>query len=232
MRNIISSYPDHHRHLPFCTPRIPGVECFGESFRGDVPGGDFFSVVAPDQHELMVTLGTLPGRALVGALQATFRALGSCNLAVPVIMAELNRVLWEDAPQQTIGCLFIARVCPRLGRLDYVSAGDQLVLMLHAAGFMERLDCNAPPLGLARRNSFRQQSANFAAGDTLIAVTEGAETGVAVTLRDMARVRIREIPSRILDAVNEEESEHGTSDRTVLVIHREGADSSHPALAA
>ena len=222
MQKLIGSYTDPDRHTPFGIPRVPGLECCSQCSRCGLPGGDFLNAIAPGDEQLLATLGSVPtalsGRVLIAALQAAFRALGSCNVELPVIVAELNRVLWEDAPDDTVGCLFTARVTPRLRRIEYVAAGDQLVLLFRSTGCMERLECNAPPLGLARRNSFRQQVSDFAPGDTLIAVTEGAEAGLESLIREIAHDRIRDIPSRVLDA------SPTTADRTVLVIHGSDAD--------
>jgi serine phosphatase RsbU (regulator of sigma subunit) len=114
--------------------------------------------------------------------------------------------------------------------LFYINAGHQTSLIVRRAGRVDRLERNAPVLGLSRGSAYRQRTASFEPGDTLIAVgdaiTEPAtgtdiaacEAALIRMVRQDNGVRVRELPARMIGVI---ESFAGVQvlDRTVVVVH-------------
>jgi len=208
-------------------PQIKGIQCFCENRRAGRPGGDFFDLAAPGPDELACGVGTLLAKGIAGpilmtGLQTTLHSLDARGADLPGILAELNRIMWNIAPERTFASLFSARIVPRTRRIYYVNAGHEAALMVRFDGRIERLEPHAPVLGLSRLSEYRERTVGFHPGDTLIALTEGSGAGAERLLGsgapDRVAMRCRDLPARIVQAA---ESMPGaqSSDRTVLVIH-------------
>jgi serine phosphatase RsbU (regulator of sigma subunit) len=118
----------------------------------------------------------------------------------------------------------------RPGAVFYINAGHQTSLIVRRNGRVDRLEPNAPVLGLSRGSAYRQQTTPFEPGDTLVAVGD-AITGLAIGM-DIAAceaaliqmvqqdrgLRVRELPARMINLI---ESFAGAQvlDRTVVVVH-------------
>jgi sigma-B regulation protein RsbU (phosphoserine phosphatase) len=209
-------------------PHVGNIECYGKSQRAGRAGGDFFDVAAPVADELNIGLGSLSTKGIAGpillsGLQATLHSLGGRGTDLPGIFFELNRIMWNIAPERTFASLFSARVVPLSGRIHYVNAGHEAALLVRAGGRVERLEPDAPVLGLSRLSKYHRRTVRFDPGDTLIALSEGTEAGARKVLAGGATVRFRDLPARIIEAA---ESLPGTEscDRTALVIHYHRTD--------
>jgi serine phosphatase RsbU (regulator of sigma subunit) len=223
------------RQLPSEIPQVHGLECFCQHRRARVPGGDFFDLLAPGPGELTLAIGTLPmkgiaGPILMSGLQTTLHSLGTRGSDLPGMLAELNRIMWNIAPERTFATLFCARILPRDGLLHYVNAGHEAALLWRAGGRTERLEPHAPVLGLSRHSQFRRRTVRFEPGDALIALTEGSEAGAGSlsggSAHDRDATRFRDLPGRIIEAAASLPGLHNL-DRTVVVVHR-----NHPLTAA
>lgn len=211
------------RQLPAGLCHLHGVECLTLCNRCGRPGGDFLDLRPSNSDEIMVGLGNVAadgvaGPILISGLQATLRAMGSRDLPLPEIAGELNRMLWDIAPEATTATLFCARVRPLAGQLSYINAGQPAALVLRADGTSERLETNAAMLALSRNSKYAQRTARFQPGDTLIAATEGAEEGVLQVLRDSVHGRSGDLPARVIQAAGNSVTSH-PADRTAIVLH-------------
>jgi serine phosphatase RsbU (regulator of sigma subunit) len=223
------------RLLPSRLPRISGIECSAQCERGGGLGGDFFDVSGSSAAGLTASIGNVAvtghsGSILMTGLQACLQSLGRHGVDLPELFGEVNRMFWEIAPENAYATLFSARVCPGREQLFYINAGHQTSLIVRRTGRVDRLERNAPVLGLSRGSVYRQRTAPFEPGDTLIAVgdaiTEPARwTDIAACEAALIRmvqqdhgVRVRELPARIIGLI---ESFAGVQvlDRTVVVVH-------------
>jgi hypothetical protein len=217
----------HERQMPSGPPHIHGVECFSQYEHCGRPGGDFFDLRALNPDELMVGVGSVPvegitGPILISGLLAACRSMGTSGSEPATMARDLNRMVWDMAPQNTTAGLFCARVSFRFRRIDYVNAGHPAAVLIRSTGRAERLEPNAAVLGLSRRSGYVKRTTRFEPGDTLIAVTEGTEDGLLAVLENGAPDRFHDLPSRIIRAA-ESVARHAT-DRTVVVVHCNGAD--------
>jgi serine phosphatase RsbU (regulator of sigma subunit) len=142
----------------------------------------------------------------------------------------MNHMFWEIAPENTHASLFSGRVSAGRERLHYVNAGHQASLIVRRDGRVERLEPNAPVLGLSRSSSYRQRTVSFGPGDTLIALSDGVtEAAIPVDIAGCERAlvemvlrergaRVRELPARILNLVDALAGPH-VLDRTIVVVH-------------
>jgi hypothetical protein len=220
---------------PASFPHVSGIECAAQCERSGRLGGDFFDLSGSNSAGLTAAIGNVavagnPGCILMTGLQACLRSLGRHGVELPDLFGEMNRMFWEIAPENTHASLFSGRVSAGRERLHYINAGHQPALIVRRDGRVERLEPNAPALGLSRSGAYRQRTVPFGPGDTLIALSDGVtEAAVPVNIAECERAlvemvlrergaRIRELPARILNLVDALAGPH-ILDRTIVVVH-------------
>jgi hypothetical protein len=216
-------------------PRIAGIECSAQCERSGGLGGDFFDFSDSSAAGLTASIGNVAvagysGSILMTGVRACLQSLGRHGIELPDLFGEVNRMFWEIAPENACATLFSARVCPGREQLLYINAGHQVSLIVRRNGRVERLEPNAPVLGLSRRSVYRQRTASFEPGDTLIAVGDGITepaigTDIAACEAALIRmvqqdrgVRVRELPTRMIGLIESFAGEQ-VLDRTVVVVH-------------
>jgi serine phosphatase RsbU (regulator of sigma subunit) len=220
---------------PSSFPTVSGIECAAQCERSGNLGGDFFDLSGSNSAGLTAAIGNVavagnPGCILMTGLQACLRSLGRHGVELPDLFDEMNRMFWEIAPENTHASLFSGRINAGRERLHYVNAGHQAALVVRRDGRVERLEPNAPALGLSRSSAYRQRAIAFGPGDTLIALSDGVTEAAGpldiagceralleMVLRERS-ASVRELPARILNLVDSLAGPH-TLDRTIVVVH-------------
>lgn len=224
------------RFLPYRLPAIPGFDYCGDSRQAAEVGGDFFDFVVPAQERLTLSVGDVSGHGVASAIvmsgmQAMLRGLSSaehCDLGD--VVRQLNRTVYDIAPEGFLATLFYASIDGHADRLSYVSAGHEPALLLRANGnAVQRLDSTGAVLGLTPRAAYRCRHVMMDPGDILVAFTDGIPEamdpdgrelqigGIAEVLRRNRGARASELVSLIMDAAGAEEP---VDDRTVVVVRR------------
>ena len=165
-----------HRHL--CAPRR--VECgefeiASEVFAVRYLPGDFFAV-EETRGGLILALGDVCGKGLAAGmwtpcLVGLVRAHATAISDPQAIVSDVNREFCRmHAP---LSSLFVAHLDPAGGTLDYCSAGHPPALLLRADGQLELLSEGGMLLGMAADAAFRSGRVTLAAGDVLMAYSDG-----------------------------------------------------------
>lgn len=159
---------------------------------------------------------------LLTGLTATLHALSARGAEVADIADELNRTLWQIAPDLTFAALFCARVHKDRHQLEYVNAGNESALLIAGArSAAEYLAPNGPVLGLSRKSRYHPRRARFEPGDTLAAFTEGAGDHACRVVTAASAENARDPGALIMaEGVNGEGCE---ADRTAVTIYFERA---------
>jgi serine phosphatase RsbU (regulator of sigma subunit) len=165
-----------HRRL--CAPRL--VQCgefeiASEVFAVRYLPGDFFAVEEASGG-LILALGDVCGKGLaagmwtpclVGLLRAHAAAISEPQAIVSGVNREFCRM---HAPLSSV---FVAHLDPARGTLDYCSAGHPPALLLRAGGQLEVLSDGGMLLGMAADAVFGGGRVELAAGDVLVAYSDG-----------------------------------------------------------
>jgi serine phosphatase RsbU (regulator of sigma subunit) len=151
------------------------MEIASEIFAVRYLPGDFFTV-AEAGGGVILALGDVCGKGmaagmwtpcLVGLLRAHAAESSEPQAIVTGVNQEFCRML---AP---LTSLFIARLDPATGRLDYCSAGHPPALLLRADERLESLSDGGMLLGMAPEASFASGCVELHAGDVLLAYSDG-----------------------------------------------------------
>ena len=165
-----------HRRL--CAPRLVrcgDFEIASEVFAVRYLPGDFFTVEEATGG-LVLALGDVCGKGFAAGmwtpcLVGLVRVHAATTSEPHAIVAGVNREFCRmHAPLTSV---FMARLDPANGVLDYCSAGLPPALVLRASGRLESLSEGGMLLGMAADASFRKGRVELGTGDILLAYSDG-----------------------------------------------------------
>ncbi len=224
-----------HRRL--CAPRLVrhgDVEIASEIFAVRYLPGDFFTIEEAGAG-VIIALGDVCGKGLPAGmwtpcLVGLVRAHAAASSDPEAIVTGVNREFCRMGAPMT--SLFIARLDPATGRLDYCRAGHPPAMLLRADGRLELLSDGGMLLGMAPEASFTTGSVDLRAGDVLLAYTDGVleshdnadqEFGLErleAQLRLARSGSASEVLFSVLGAVQDFAAPHALIDDTSLVVVR------------
>jgi len=221
--------------LPTSAPDIDGVEIAGRVQPAREAGGDYydwFVVNDPDGagKQLQVVLGDVMGKGLAASLIASeVRAVlrgHSRYTDVGDAVARASTTTRHDLEANNrFSTLWVGRLDPLTGALDYVDAGHGLAIIASQRGY-RRLCQDYLPLGMPIEDSWAMASDVLGEDELLVVVSDGV-FDVLDDSFDEAEARLpaivdpglscRQIVDRIVEfAVSHE----ATDDVTALVVRR------------
>jgi serine phosphatase RsbU (regulator of sigma subunit) len=167
-----------HRRL--CAPRLVrygSVEIASEIFAVRHLAGDFFTVKEVNNGAVLA-LGDISGKGLAAGMWTTHLvslvgARSAVHCEPEVIVAGVNRDVCLTASTVPLASLFVARLDPASGKLDYCSAGHPPALLLRANGKLESLSEGGMLLGVVATAPYLRGSVVLGPGDILLAYSDG-----------------------------------------------------------
>jgi serine phosphatase RsbU (regulator of sigma subunit) len=167
-----------HRRL--CAPRLVrhgDFEIASEVFAVRHLPGDFFTV-EESNGSVVLALGDIGGKGLAAGMWTTHlvglvRAHTAASPEPQAIVTGVNRDLCRMSSVVPLTSLFLAKLDPASGGLDYCSAGHPPTLLWRADGQLESLSKGGPVLGALPAASYVRGRVELRAGDVLLAYSDG-----------------------------------------------------------
>ncbi|HXM49221.1 MAG TPA: PP2C family protein-serine/threonine phosphatase [Pyrinomonadaceae bacterium] len=184
-----------HRRL--CAPRLVSYgefEIASEIFAVRHLAGDFFTI--KDSHRgPILALGDICGKGLAAGMWTTHLVgLVATRAAVSSepesIVAGVNRDVCLMASAVPLASLFVARLDPATGMLDYCSAGHPPALLLRANGKLELLSDGGLLLGVIPAAPYIGGRGLLGRGDVLLAYSDGVLESVNQADEEFGYARI------------------------------------------
>src|SRR5256714_5837430 len=171
------------RFLPAAAPQIEGYELQGISFPCYEIGGDYYDFIQREDGKLVVALGDVSGKGtaaalLMSSLHAAVHAQADTHKSIVKTISAVNRYLVESIPPNRFVTLFYAELDPKAGTLDFLNAGHNPPLIVHAGGTMEQLAAGGLPLGIMTDAEFREGQTPLRPGDVLVVYSDGVSEAV------------------------------------------------------
>jgi sigma-B regulation protein RsbU (phosphoserine phosphatase) len=167
-----------HRRL--CAPRLvrhDDFEIASEIFAVRHLPGDFFTADVAG-GSVILALGDICGKG-PGAGVWTTHLVGlvgmhtAASLEPRVIVNGVNHDLCRMSSVAPLVSLFLAKLDPATGMLEYTNAGHPPALLLRADGRLESLSEGGPLLGVIPEASFSSGCVRLGDGDVLLACSDG-----------------------------------------------------------
>ncbi len=148
------------RLLPKAQPAAPGLDVYGTMIPARELGGDYFDFIeerSPAGGRLHVFVGDVSGKGVGASLvmataRSYFRSLAVAHDSPARVLAEANRLLYEDTNREMFMSAVYLRWDGAARRLVWAGAGQEHLLVVRAAtGEVEAI-----PAGGGRRRGARQ----------------------------------------------------------------------------
>ncbi|HYM59527.1 MAG TPA: PP2C family protein-serine/threonine phosphatase [Thermoanaerobaculia bacterium] len=172
--------------LPLEPPNLAGASVASHYRAATEIGGDYFDFLPQPTGEIGIAFGDVSGHGLTSGI---VMAMAKSALLVQVdydsspaaVLEMLNEVVRRTAPKRILMTFFFGLLNPRTQQLRFSSAGHLDPYVYRAAGRrIEPLSSWGFPLGVKRRDPFRETTAEFMPGDRLILYSDGLIEAVDV----------------------------------------------------
>jgi Stage II sporulation protein E (SpoIIE) len=165
--------------LPLDAPRLAGASVASHYRAATEIGGDYFDFLKVASGEIGIAFGDVSGHGLTSGI---VMAMAKSALLVQVdydpspraVLDVLNEIVIKTAPRRTMMTFFFGLLDPQAQILRFSSAGHLDPFVYRATtGKMEALSSWGFPLGVRRRDPFREHTVEFSAGDRLVLYSDG-----------------------------------------------------------
>jgi serine phosphatase RsbU (regulator of sigma subunit) len=176
-----------HRRL--CAPRLlryGDFEIASEIFAVRHLPGDFFTVEEKSDG-VVLALGDICGKGLaagmwtthlVGLVRAHTTRASAAERIVAGVNDDICRMSSSPAPLAPLASLFLAKLDPATGVLDYCSAGHPPAFLLRANGNLESLSDGGLLLGAFSDAAYSKGSVGLELGDLLLIYSDGVNESI------------------------------------------------------
>jgi serine phosphatase RsbU (regulator of sigma subunit) len=202
-------------------------------------GGDYFDYIEGAGGRITLALGDVSGKGmsaalLMAAIHAKVQAYEEAGLPLPVETSRINRTLHSELRGERMVTLFLARLDPATGRLEYVNAGHNPPFLLSGTGEMTELSTGDPLLGPFSDAEYHVRTVELPPGGTLLlysdGVTEAEDPGEAQFGEERLRESLRrhrnlppgELLERLIDDIRDFTHPEEPQDDVTLVVAKRG----------
>jgi phosphoserine phosphatase RsbU/P len=187
------------RLFPQKLPIIRGLDYAGHCRPALGVGGDYYDFLALPEGNLGIAIGDVSGKGIAAALmmaslQASLRSEATRapeNLAAAV--GNVNRLVYEASSANRYATFFYGQYDPAQTRFDYVNAGHNPPMLFHYDGqnvTVTRLESGGTVVGLLESARYDQGSVRLAAGDVLVAFTDGISEAMNLSDEEWGEERL------------------------------------------
>ena len=165
--------------LPLEAPAVMGATVSSHYQAASEIGGDYFDFLELPTGEIGVAFGDVSGHGLTSGI---VMSMAKAALLVQVdydasphsVLDVLNDIVIRTAPKRILMTFFFGLLDPRKQQLRFSSAGHHDPYVYRAeSGKLEALSSWGFPLGVKRREPFREHEVDFQPGDRLILYSDG-----------------------------------------------------------
>ena len=239
--------------LPAGLPALPGWQIAASLTAAREVAGDFYDAFLLPSGELLCAIGDVCDKGVGAALFMTlFRSLvrvtatsdlghslaGNSALSPTArlrhVLSYTNEYIADThADANMFATLFVAILNPHSGLLSYINAGNEPPLLVRADGTLVSLPPGGPTVGVIPGAAFRTGEITLAAGDLLLAFTDGLPDALDDQGHSFGRERVQQLlrpqpasPAGLLQQITSQAAQFSGSaaqfdDITLLAVRRD-----------
>lgn len=157
--------------------RFREFDVFGVNIPHHHIGGDFYDVIKKGKGTTFVCIADVAGKGIAAALlmsnlQANLRALCAQYTDLPMIVQELNKLLFKITSGDKFVSLFLARIDSAQRKVTYVNAGHNYPLWVHGQQ-VRPLSTGCLLLGIMPELKVEDEKLEYEEGDIMFMYTDG-----------------------------------------------------------
>ncbi len=223
--------------LPQGPPRVAGADLAGICLPARNVGGDYFDMIALPGGRAGLLIADVSGHNVGAALmmavsRAALRAEIDRSVDPKEVLSRANRLLDSDlARSELFVSVFFAIYDPGTRTLAYANAGHNPGMLRRARGGpVEELDAEGILFGVLPDFVFESKTVQLEPGDLVLLYTDGltearspegqmfGEERLAAALGEAWQLPTREVPRRLITAVDLHAAAAPADDRTAAVL--------------
>ena len=219
--------------LPGTAPTVDGYTLEGYNLPCRTVGGDYYDFVPYSDGRMAILVGDVSGKGmpaalLMSSLQTAVHLLAEDSPTPLALTIRLNRMLCAKRLGNRFITFFFGVLDPATGVFEYVNAGHNPPLLLHADGSLEELSATGLILGIMPQAVYESATTILDTGDRLVLFSDGITEAAPqadldneygeerLTQHARARSSMDEISASVLAwCVNET-----TDDLTLVIVDR------------
>ena len=185
--------------LPTEFPRSDQYELFGNMEPAREVGGDFFDIVALDDHRVGLAIADVSGKGVPAALfmMSSRTLLKGAAIGHPgpaAVLGEVNTLLEEDNEAAMFVTVFYAVYDPKNGELVYSNGGHNPPLIIHPDGNSTVLgQTDGVALAIVPGFEYEQHSVELSPGDILLLYTDGVTEAMNANGEEFGMERLQQV---------------------------------------
>lgn len=221
--------------LPKSIPQIHGMQVAGSWQPASAVSGDYYDVVALDEHRLAICIGDVVGKGITAALlmanlQAAFRAFATADASPASVCSRLNAFICGNVASGKFISFFYCIVDARDRSLLYENAGHCPAQLVRRSGDATTLCGNGAVLGVLPDWKYSDSHLQLETGDRLVLFTDGVteaenlhgaefgEESIVQVLLESGPCSADELRRELMVSVTEYCGGQFRDDATVLVL--------------
>jgi sigma-B regulation protein RsbU (phosphoserine phosphatase) len=199
-RDIEIARDVQQRLFPQEYPPMPGLDYAGGCRAALGVGGDYYDFIVLSPTHLGIAIGDVSGKGipaslLMASLRAFLRGAQTVHRQADLteVMRNLNKLVYESSDSNRYATFFYGELDLASRTLTYVNAGHNPPMLFRRStgdGEVLRLDAGGPVIGLMEECLYQQASVTLAAGDVLVAYTDGVSEAMNVADEEWGEDRL------------------------------------------
>jgi hypothetical protein len=171
-RQLVRAAEWQRDHQPNVVPLLDDWRLVGWTSESPMLNSGFFDWFVPQDGSLTVTLGHGDGPMIQSALtaatlQSSIRSHAQHIHDTRKLIGHVNETLWNSSAGGDFASMFIGKIDPDTGVLEYCSAGEAGALLV-GTNSVTSLVSPSLPLASEPDNNYQQQTAKLEPGDHLV----------------------------------------------------------------
>jgi len=221
--------------LPKSIPQLRGIQVAGAWQPASAVSGDYYDVLALDEHRLAICIGDVVGKGITAALlmanlQAAFRAFATADASPASVCGKLNTFMCGNVASGKFISFFYCIVDARDRSLAYENAGHCPAQLVRRSGETITLCGGGAVLGVLPDWNYQDNRVQLESGDRLVLFTDGVteaedsdgtefgEDRVVQSLQDSAGRSAEDVQRRLMETVTLYCDGQFRDDATVVVL--------------
>jgi sigma-B regulation protein RsbU (phosphoserine phosphatase) len=184
--------------LPQRLPQIPGFELAASWHAAREVAGDFYDIFPLPEGRWGLVIGDVSDKGAPAALYMTMvhsliRATAGFAASPAETLLIVNESLEANSSSDMFVSVFLGVLEPQACSLVYANAGHDPPLLRRLSRKIERLVRTGPILGVFEGVAWVNKSVDFAAGDALLAYTDGVTDALNIEGEEYSSSRLADV---------------------------------------
>ena len=166
--------------LPQTIPVLPDYDITCLQHPCEAIGGDYCDIIATNQDLIYFVIADVAGKGipaalLMASLRMALHAFLQCNPSANPdrLLRELNNLMTRSIPNNKFITIFIARLVPTTGELEYINAGHAFPIHISSQNASTFGNRRFPAMGLKTTTEYGNGNIRMERGDVLVFFTDG-----------------------------------------------------------